>query len=177
MRKANRKKTIISIAFVILIFTICAFYSRPMTLSQIYPQVALDKCTEIRGYYEIGTQAEPTRFIISSESKEFNELYSLLYERSYRRSLRDILPRGTRIHRTEPDDYQWEVYFFFEEDIEMSDGSISSGAMLQFHNWYGELDIYFNGDRHFYNTSEQEIWGKEILDIIQSTGTERGSST
>lgn len=75
-------------------------------------------------------------------------------------------PRGTRIHRTEPDDFQWDVYFVFEH-VEFPDGSTGSGAMLHFTNWYGAFDIHFNGETHVYQVSDQERWGVQVLDTIQ----------
>ena len=95
-----------------------------MTMHQLYPMLTPDKCTAIHGYYEIGMQTEQTKFIIEKESDEFQELCDLFYEREYRRGLRDLFPRGVRTHRTEPEDYQWEVFFRFE-DIEFPDGSIA----------------------------------------------------
>lgn len=175
MRKVSRRKTIMGIVFAILILTICLFYSRPMSVTQLYPMLTLDKCTGIRGYYEVGMQEEQTAFTVERDSEEFQKLCGLFFEKKYRRSFKDILPRGTRIHRTEPDDFQWDVYFCFE-NIVFPDGNIGSGSMLHFQSWYGEMDIYFDGERYSCNTSEQEIWEKEILDIIQSADTEGGSS-
>ncbi len=145
-----------------------AFYSRPKTVSQLYPMFTLDKCTEIRGYY-IDTQPGMTEYTIEKDSDEFQKLCALFWEQEYCRSLRDILPRGTRTYQTQPDDpndYQWDVYFCFE-DITLPDGSIGSGAMLHFQSWYGELDIYFDGESYSCYTGGQEVWAKEILEIIQ----------
>ena len=166
MKKVRIKKTIIMIAAAALLLAVYLFYSRPMTLSQLYPMLTLDKCTEIRGYYKVGTQTEQSEFIIEQGSEEFQTLCTLFYEEDYRRSFRDILPRGTRTHRTEPDDFQWEVWFNFK-DIEFPDGSIGTGTMLHFLNWYGELDIYFDGEQYSCRTSGQESWEKEVLDIIR----------
>ena len=106
MRKVSRRKTIMGIVFAILILTICLFYSRPMSVTQLYPMLTLDKCTGIRGYYEIGMQTEQTAFTVERDSEEFQKLCDLFFEKRYRRSFKDILPRGTRIHRTEPDNFQ-----------------------------------------------------------------------
>lgn len=166
MKKVRTKKIVIVASVAILVIAACLFYSRPKTVSQLYPMFTLDKCTEIRGYYEIGTQPEMTEYTIEKDSDKFQKLCTLFWEQEYCRSLRDILPRGTRIHQTQPDDYQWDVYFYFE-DIALPDGSIGSGAMLHFQNWYGELDIYFDGETYSCHTREQGVWAKEILDIIQ----------
>lgn len=160
------KKHVVIVVVAALLLAGYLFYSRPMTISQLYPMLTLDKCIEIRGYYEVGMQVEPTEFTIEKDSDEFQEMCSLFYEQEYRRSLRDLLPRGTRIHRTEPNDYQWDVYFNFE-NVVFPSGSTGSGLMLHFQNWYGKLDIHFDGETHSYYTDSQEMWAKEVLDIIQ----------
>ena len=99
MKKVHKKKIIIvAIAAALLIVTYL-FYSRPMTVSQLYPMLPLDECTKIRGYYDDGTGPAQVEFNIEKDSEEFQKLCSLFYEQDYRRSLRDILPRGTRTHR------------------------------------------------------------------------------
>lgn len=168
VKKVRTKKIVIVASVAVLVIAACLFYSRPKTVSQLYPMFTLDKCTEIRGYY-IDTQPGMTEYTIEKDSDEFQKLCALFWEQEYCRSLRDILPRGTRTYQTQPDDpndYQWDVYFCFE-DITLPDGSIGSGAMLHFQSWYGELDIYFDGETYSCYTSEQEAWAKEILDIIQ----------
>lgn len=166
MKKVRIKKTVIVIAMAVILLVAYLFYSRPMILSQLYPMITLDKCTEISGYYEVGAQAEPSEFYIEQNSGNFKQLCTLFFEQKYRRSLRDLFPRGTRIHRTEPNDFQWDVCFYFK-DIEFPDGSVGTGAMLRFQNWYGELDVYFDGETYSCRTSEQEAWAKEVLEIIQ----------
>lgn len=155
----KHKRLFIVIAVAVLLLAAYLFYSRPMTISQLYPMLTLDKCTEIRGYYSAGMKAaELTEFTIEQNSNEFQKLCSLFFEKNYRRSLKDILPKGTRFHRAEPDDF---------EDIELPDGNHGSGSMLHFQSWYGELDISFDGETHSCHTSEQEVWAKEVLDIIR----------
>lgn len=163
----SKTKQCITVAVVaILLLSAYLVYSRPMTIAQLYPMLTLDKCMQIRGYYEVGMQAEMSEFSISKDSDEFQKLCSLFYEQRYRRSLRDIMPRGMRTHRTEADDFQWEVYLYFE-NIEFPDGSGGSGTMLRFLYWYGELDMYFQGGTHSCKVQGQEAWAEEILAIIR----------
>jgi len=166
-RSLLKPKYLITIFVVVVLLLIAYFiYSRPMTIQQRYPMLTLDKCTEIRGYYEVGAQAEMTAFTIEKDSEDFQKLCNLFYERNYRRSLRDILPRGTRIHRTEPEDFQWEVMFHFDT-VEFPDGNRGSGTLLRIQHWYGDLDIHFDGEMFSCYTNEQEAWAKEVIDAIQ----------
>lgn len=166
MKKLKTKKAVVMISVILLLIAAYLFYSRPMTIQQRYPMLNLDKCTELRGYYEIDGQTEFTEFTIDKNSEEFEMLCDLLYEQSYCRTLRDILPRGTRIHPTEPGDFEWEVYFHFE-DVVLPDGNIGSGGILRIQCWYGELDIHFDGEILSCYTNEQETWAKEVLNTIK----------
>ena len=166
MKKSSKRKIVFVLLAAILLLIAYLLYSRPMSVSQLYSMLTLDKCTGIRGYYEIGMQAELSEFTIEKDSDEFQKLCSLFYEQEYRRSIRDILPCGTRIHPTQPGDYQWDVYFSFE-NVEFPSGSIGNGPMLHFQSWYGKLDIHFDGETHSCYTDRQEAWADEILDMIQ----------
>lgn len=166
MKKMKAKNVVILISAIILLVAVYLFYSRPMTIQQRYPMLTLDKCIEISGYYKVDEQVELTEFSIDKDSKEFEALWGLLYEQDYRRALKDILPRGTRIHPTEAGDFQWEVIVHFD-DVVLNDGSIGSGGMLHIESWYGELDIHFDGEILACYTDEQETWEKAVLEIIQ----------
>lgn len=168
MKKVRIRKIVVVIVAAVLLLTAYFVYSGPMTLPQLYPMLTLDKCTEIRGYYCTGTSTGHTEFTAAHNSEAFQKLCGLFYERNYRRSLRDILPRGTRTHQTRGDDFQWDVYFCFE-GIEFPDGSTGSGALLNIQNWYGELDLFSDGEWYSCRTHEQEAWAKEVLAVIQNT--------
>lgn len=165
MKKLKRKSIVIVTALILLFAVAFLFYSRPLTIQQRYPMLALDKCTELRGYYKIDGQTELTEFTIDKNSEKFAVLCSLVYEQDYRRSLKDLLPRGTRIHPTAPGDFQWEVYFHFE-DVVLPDGSIGSGGILRIQYWYGEFDIHFEDDVLSCSVNEQETWAKDVLSAI-----------
>ncbi len=158
-----KKKWIICLAATVCLLLAWWFYSRPMPMSQLYPMLNLDKCTQLRGYYRIGS-GDMEEFSAKTGSEEFEELCDLFFDRTYCRTLRDILPGGTRIHRTQPDDFQWEVLFRFD-DIRFADGSGS--AEVHFDFWYGELDIYFMGETYSCRTHDQEAWSEEVLKILQ----------
>ena len=77
-----------------------------------------------------------------------------------------MVPRGTRIHKTEAGDFEWEIMFHFD-NVVLPDGNIGSGGMLRIQSWYGELDIHFDDEILSCYTNEQKAWSKEVLDIIQ----------
>ncbi len=167
MKKLKNKKVVIVVSVMLLLVAVYLFYSRPLTIQQRYPMLNLDKCTELRGYYEICEQTAFTKFTIDKNSEEFEMLCSLLYTQDYRRSLRDLLPQETRTRSIAPGDFEWAVSFHFE-DVVLSDGNIISGDTLRIQYWYGELDVYFDGKKLSCHTNEQEAWAKEVLNAIQS---------
>lgn len=163
--KRNKKKTLylkagFCIVVAIAILLSYFLYSRPMTLSQLYPMIEIEECSGIKGYYAIGSQVEDTEFSFDKNSEEFWKLLMLFDRQQYRRSLKDILPETTKIHRIEgPDDFWWEVSLRFDA-FTMPDGSTSSGP-LRFHNFYGELEIYFDGESYACFTEDPEL-----LDLV-----------
>ena len=165
MKKPKTKKAILMISVTVLLLAAYLIYSRPMTIQQRYPMLDLEQCTDLRGYYEIGGQGR-IEFTVDKNSEDFETLCALLYEQAYRRSLKDLLPHGTRTYRVLPEDFEWEVFFQFE-DVAFPDGSHTSGRILRVDYWYGELDIHFYGDIVSCSTKQQESWAKTVLDIIQ----------
>ena len=165
MNKTKTKKIVILIFAAVLLIAGYLFYSRPMTIKQRYPMLEPDKCTKLTGYYKVDEQTEFTEFTVEKDSKEFQALWELLYEQGYRRSLKDILPRGTRTHPTQEGEFQWEVIFHFD-NVVLDDGSVGSGGMFHIQSWYGELDIYFDGETLACYTADQKAWEKEVLGAI-----------
>ena len=166
MKRAGKRKWVILLAAAAVLLTAYLICSRPMTMAQRYPMLTADRCTEIRGYYGVGAEAEPREFCVAQDDPEFQQLWQLFYGKEYRRALRDLLPRGTRYHRALPEDFRWEVSFCFA-DVPMPDGSTGSGEMLRFENWYGQLDIFFDGTQRACRTAGQEAWSAQVLELIQ----------
>ena len=113
MKKIFRKRrTVVVIALAVLLLVSYLVYSRPMTLSQLFPLRDIDQCIGISGYYRTSTQTDGiTQFAIEPGSEEFQELCRLFNEKTYRRSLRGLLSRGVR---TQPitDKLQFENHIF-----------------------------------------------------------------
>ncbi len=51
----------------------------------------------------------------------------------------------------------------------MPGGDNGRGMLLEMENWFGELEMALSGeDDQAYRTAEQEIWGKDILQVLQT---------
>ena len=160
-----KKKLVIGIVIGVLIFSVGSYF-RPSTLLELFPMLTLDKCVEISGDYRVGTQTESAEFVFERDSKEFESLFAHFYWSTYKWNFKNLMPRGTRYGKTGPDDFQWNVYFAFE-GVEFSDGSTGSGKMLRIQNWYGDLDIYFCGERYSCSVRNQDEWLKKALSKMQ----------
>ena len=172
MKKIFRKRrTVVVIALAVLLLVSYLVYSRPMTLSQLFPLRDIDQCIGISGYYRTSTQTDGiTQFAIEPGSEEFQELCRLFNEKTYRRSLRGLLARGVRTQPiTDKFEFEWEVMFHFDT-IAFPDGNAGSGPLLRVQYWYGELDIenvVWKSVRRSYHTREQDAWAREILDCMR----------
>ena len=147
------------------------WYTRPIPFQDLIPGTELPPYQQIRVYasYEKDiSQREEYELTITPEDPSFDPLLSLFTDRSYRRSLRNLLPRGGRIHNTQPGDFEWLVYLDYEEPITLPDGSEGSGTLFRFTNFFGTLDVSVLGEDWQANTDQQDQWLWEVMEIIQN---------
>lgn len=165
-----KKKWIILTAIAVALTAFCLWYTRPIPFQELIPGTELPPCQQIRVYasYEKDiSQREEYELTITPEDPSFDPLLSLFTDRSYRRSLRNLLPRGSRIHSTQPGDFEWLVYLDYEEPITLPDGSEGSGTLFRFTNFFGTLDVSVLREDWQANTDQQEQWLWEVMEIIQ----------
>ena len=165
-----KEKWIILAAIAVSLTVFCLWYTRPIPFQDLIPGTELPPCQQIRVYasYEKDiSQREEYELTITPEDPSFDPLLSLFTDRSYRRSLRNLLPRGGRIHNTQPGDFEWLVYLDYEEPITLPDGSEGSGTLFRFTNFFGTLDVSVLREDWQANTDQQEQWLWEVMEIIQ----------
>ena len=169
-----KKKWIILAAVAIALAAFCLWYTRPVPFQELIPGTELPPCQQLRVYasYEKDiSQREEYELTITPEDPSFDPLLSLFTDRSYRRSLWNLLPRGGRTHSTRPGDFRWWAILDYEETVALPDGSEGSGSLLHFTNFYGTLDVSVLGEDWQANTDQQEQWLWEVMEIIQSHET------
>jgi len=169
-KMSKRTKIAMSIAAFLLIAAGLVYY-RPMTLSQLYPALPLDQCTEIRCTYFDFTK-RPQGWVdvtIERDSEAFQNLCTLFYNRNYHRAhlnreLKDLLTFG--IQKGSAYNTNWYVSFLFD-GVELPDGTTEDDVVLRFDYLPDHFDIYF--DREFFacQTSKQKAWATEVLNTIQ----------
>lgn len=163
--RALEAALLISAAFFVL------WYTRPMTIPEICPAIDFDECCRIHGYYYLydgsNGAGEDQRFELTAGDDEFTALLAAVKEREFRRSLRSLLPSGSRSHRLEHGDYKWSVIFTFG-DLVFPDGNIGRGDILHIDNFFGELSLYYEGETLYCSTDDQEAWIAQIMEYIRA---------
>jgi len=162
------KKRVKTTFFVTVLFCIAAFvlvYTRPLTIEQRYPVLDISQCTQIQGYYYDGTGVEHIHFTIYPDDIHFDEIIEQFQVTAFKTKLRNIFPRGTKTHRYNKGDFQWEIMFRFE-DILFPSGDMGSGDMLHIRNFYGDIDLFFDGEQVNCSVKNQEQWLEDVMSIL-----------
>ena len=158
---SKRNIPAIAVAICLILYL---WYTMPKTVEQLYPYLDLSECTGATVWYEDESPSEFNKVELTAE--EAAPIVKLLEERTFRRTLGSIFPRGTLYHTPQPGDFQWELFLDFE-DVTFPDGSGGSGSLLHINNFYGKLDIGSNDkDYHSLSTAGKDAWLQEVMDTI-----------
>ena len=154
------------IALVLLCIAAAALiYIRPLTIEERYPVLDLSSCTLISGYFRDGADAENTRFTISMDDPDFEEMIELFRSAQFKTKLQNILPGGTKTHRYQDGDFEWEVVFRFE-DVLFPTGDVGSGDMLHVSNFFGDINLFFDGEQVECSVKNQSQWLKDVMAVV-----------
>ena len=145
----------------------CFFYTRPMTLSQLCPGVNVAQSKSVNGNYAVAPDTEDSRFEADESDARFSQIVELFKNRKFRRSLVNFLPQGTKTHQTGEGDFRWDIAFTMD-DVAFPDGSVNSGTLISVHNFYGTLEVSFDGDIWRCTTADQVEWLKNVMSLISS---------
>ncbi len=164
-----KKMTILILPLLVLIsLVVGTIYRRPVTLAQLCPEIELASCESIVVYYSVDKTGEEKRIVFPSGSEEFDLLMERIQHQEFRKSLKNIFPSGSRMHRWSEGDFKWELMLEFNDQIPVKDGSTASGMLIRVKNFFGDLSIYnMIGDQEIRcHTKDQQQWAEEILHII-----------
>lgn len=143
-------------------------YTRPLTIEQRYPVLDLSQCTLIQGSFQDGTGE--TQFTIAPGDPHFDEVIGRFRSAAFQTRLRNILPQGAKTHPYRDGDFKWSVTFRFE-DVLFPGGDTGSGDMLRVNNFFGDIDLFFDGEQVNCSVKDQEQWLKDSMSIFaQSPG-------
>lgn len=174
IKKARRKRILIALCVVavlaLLAAIFCFWYTRPVSFADLSPGVDLPPCQEIRiyaTYYNGSQDLDDYELTITPEDPAFDQLLSLFEAQTYRRSLGNLLPQGTRHHNTQPGDFRWEVILHYEDEVLFPNGSWGRGDLLQFRDFFGALDVFFDGEIWQATVPDQDQWLSDVMEIIR----------
>lgn len=140
-------------------------YTRPLKIEQRYPEIDLSQCTRISGYYRIdGNSDEFTQFVFYPEDARFNEMVELFRSPAFKTRLNNLFPQGTKVHANHEGDFQWTVSFRFESVL--SGKSVISGEVLRADDFYGDLELSFDGKQVKCSVTNQDQWLESVMSAI-----------
>lgn len=161
-----KKIKIIIFAALFLTLLVCMlFYTRPMTLAQLCSGVDITECVSVSGYSFLAPSVEDSRFEIYKDDERFRQIVELFETQKFRRSLVNLLPQGTKTHLTKDGDFKWEIMFEIN-DVRYPDGSVVSGTLIGVSNFFGVLEVRFNGDEWRCNTNDKKEWSRDVMSLI-----------
>lgn len=162
MRKTS-KVTFLVLIFALLISTL--IYTRPVTLARLCSGTDISQSESVRGYYFVAPNNGDTHFEIDKDSEQFGQLVGLFESYKFRKSIAGLLPWGTKTHRAQGGDFRWEAMFVFNDTV-LSDGSTVSGTLISVNNFFGILEISFDGNVWRCTTNDKQKWLEDVLVLI-----------
>jgi len=149
------------------------WYTRPFTLEDLYPGLGLSACDEIKvlsaAYHSASAQnPEEYRFAVLAEDQDFSPMLSQFQDRTFRRSLLSLLPRGTWTNASQAGDFKWALTLCFNDPLTLPDGSKVSGSLIQLSNFYGKLELSHDGTTWRCTTADMDQWLSDIMDLIMA---------
>ncbi|MBQ1281561.1 MAG: hypothetical protein IIY16_04895 [Oscillospiraceae bacterium] len=161
------KRLLLTAAILLAAALFCIHYMRPMGIETRYPALDLYQCTKVSGYYysygAAGTDDTP--FSLTPDDPRFAELLTHLQTSKFRTTLRNLLPDTPKVHRYSDGDFQWTLSLYFE-DVQFPDGSIGRGSLLRIDNFYGDLELHFDGESTRCVSAQGDTWLRAVMDII-----------
>lgn len=168
----KKKFLIPAILILVLLVGGILWYTRPMTLHQLCPDVDLSQCSSISVYYEVvPSGGRSKKLVLEPDDPAFDSLLKELQDRTFSRSLISLLPWvNSQSAQTEDGDFSWELILKFDTPDTASDGTEHLSTQVQLYNFFGSLSLNHMRSNHtwYMTTSDQEAWVSQVMDIITS---------
>lgn len=170
----TKKRILAALAIIAALVVFCLWYTRPITLEELYPGLDLSSCDEIRilsaAYHPTSSAQDPEeyQFTLSWGDPDFSLMLSKFQNRTFRRSLLDLLPRGTWTHAPQAGDFKWALALHFSKAYSLPDGSGVSGDLIQFSDFYGKLELSHDGNTWRCTTAGMDQWLSDVMDVIKT---------
>lgn len=147
----------------------CLWYTRPLTLEQLCPDLPMDQVTGVSGWYRL-PDSELQDFTLDETQTE--ALLTLVKGQTFRRSLTNLLPRAG-IRFASGGDFSWTVNFEFRgEPLRDAEGNGSTGVLLQLEDFFGELSVSDNFAQKDWEVHSPGFsqWRRDVFSILTEGG-------
>lgn len=161
----KRKSWLICILAAALVLAGYFWYTRPMTLAELCPDLPLDRITGISGWYRF-PDSEIQNFTLAEEQAD--ALLTLVKDQTFRPSLANLLPRGG-VRFASGGDFSWTVNFEFRgEPLRDTKGNGHTGVLLQLEDFFGELSVSDNFAEKDWEVRSPGFsqWRQDVFSII-----------
>lgn len=156
----KKLSAIIGAAALVCVLAFVLIYTHSQTIEQRYPVLDLSKCIGIRGEYSFDGVEPSQSFFVSPDDAQFGEMIELFRQASFRTKITNILPESIKTHSGEG--FRWEVIFKFDS-VRMEDGSTVSGDLLRVSNFFGNLELFFDGKTVQCSVTDSADWLEAVL--------------
>ena len=161
----KRKSWLICILTAALVLAGYFWYTRPMTLDRLCPDLPLDQITGVSGWYRF-PNSEIQNFTL--EEEQVDALLTLVKRQTFRRSPANLLPRGG-VRFASGGDFTWLVNFEFRgEPVRDAAGNGHTGVLLQLEDFWGELSVSDNFVKKDWEVRSPDFsqWRQDVFSII-----------
>lgn len=164
MRKPLKTVAVILAVVCVIVITVL-IYSRPMSISEICEGIDITKRAVLQGSYSV-YPVGLTEFEIGQDDAQFGPVMELLTGQKFRRSVRSLLPQGTKVYPLTDGVFKWDILCEMREPVQI-DGENVSGTVIRISDYYGELEIECVGKIWRCSTSGQEQFVTDVLDVLK----------
>lgn len=167
-----KKKSLVCFLLVLAVLlagSAILWYTRPMTIQQLCPEMDLTQCSSITVYYEVVPSAEQERIVLEPDSPAFQAIMKALQDRTFSRSLTSLLPHSTQTVRVADGEFYWTLLLEFYDFVVLPDGYSYGREYLRLNNFFGHLSLDYNAHHTWdVTTEDQEAWVSQVMDIVTS---------
>ncbi len=136
-----------------------------MTIFELSKGIEFTQYQSVKGEVNIVPADENLLFEINTQ-EELSAIFELFDNKTFRKSFKNLTPQGTKTYTPSDGDFSWRIVFQSSEEIVMGDGNSITGDILTVSNFYGELEIHFDGELYICATGNQEEWLKSVVDLL-----------
>ena len=173
IKKARRKRILIALcviaALAALAAAFCLWYTRPVSFADLSAEADVTSCQRLvvtASRQITSSDSEQYNLTLTPEDPAFDQLLSLFEAQTYRCTLGNLLSQGnhTWSDPLNPGDFRWNITL---ETFDSAGKSGDQAVVLEFYNFYGQLEIGVSDHIWQVTVPDQDQWLSEIMELIR----------